>query len=564
MISRARPAHRPSPPARAGLLAAALLGCVSLERPRSLDDPDAAVADLPVGIDAPAFDLPPGLDLPLPPDLPLAPDLPLTPDLPVARDVPDADVFDADVRDALDVNALDLPDADVAADALDARDVPDAADALDAPIARDVLDAGVRDADVTDARDAADATDAADAADAADASDAADVADASDAADVPTCEAGATRCGAACVELNTDLSNCGACGRTCGSANGVPRCVFGSCRVSCLAGFGNCDGDFANGCETRTDADDANCGSCGRTCAASRVCAGGACVAQRSCTSAATPGCGTVSMPSATVTVGATLDCAASADTACAVDATPQLTDLRVSAFQLDAYEVTVARFRLFWADRARDGGASLRASPVAYPGGSTVPWIGVGREPPSGGTFNWTSTAGAREAHPINGVDFWTALEFCVWDGGRLPTEVEWEYAARGRPPVSRLYPWGDTAPSTMDCSGPTHWALCLGEDGGVTRQVGRFPVTGNGFFDLGGNVQEWTADVRSADRAGCFRRTLDPLCQDAPTLAGERLVRGGSYATTEETVMRSASRASLAATALNPRAGFRCARGP
>ena len=116
---------------------------------------------------------------------------------------------------------------------------------------------------------------------------------------------------------------------------------------------------------------------------------------------------------------------------ACAVDATAAHRSAR-ERLPADAYpEVTVARFRFL--PTARAAAPRCASPPVAYPGGSTVPWIGVGREPHQAGR----STGRRRRARgaTINGVDFWTALEFCVWDGGRLPTEVEGY--ARARPPA-------------------------------------------------------------------------------------------------------------------------------
>jgi len=284
-------------------------------------------------------------------------------------------------------------------------------------------------------------------------------------------------------------------------------------------------------------------------------------VLQRSCVvPAATPGCGLASLPLGVITLGAPTNCPTMADSTCGLDAAPPVPDVRVSSFQLDQYEVTVARFRAFWAERQRDSGASLRAAPVVYPS-AALSWGGVGREPPMGASFNWSLVAGAREAHPVNGVDFWTAMEFCVWDGGRLPTEAEWEYAARGRLTPGRIYPWSDVPPSPTMCAERAHWALCLGEDGAVTRRVGQFEATGGGaFYDLGGNVLEWTADTRSLSRATCWRSFTNPLCLDG--VSSERYVRGGSYFTTDDPSMRAASRLVLPATTSASHVGFRCAR--
>ncbi len=77
-----------------------------------------------------------------------------------------------------------------------------------------------------------------------------------------------------------DRANCGACGRVCVLANAAGACAAGACVPgTCTAGFGDCDGVAANGCEARLAVDGAHCGMCGRRCAAGQVCAAGACVA---------------------------------------------------------------------------------------------------------------------------------------------------------------------------------------------------------------------------------------------------------------------------------------------
>jgi hypothetical protein len=82
------------------------------------------------------------------------------------------------------------------------------------------------------------------------------------------------------VALGTDPLHCGACPNACNATNGAASCVAGACRIACAAGFGNCDGSLANGCEVNLNATVAACGACGRACALPRAtsgCAGGAC-----------------------------------------------------------------------------------------------------------------------------------------------------------------------------------------------------------------------------------------------------------------------------------------------
>jgi formylglycine-generating enzyme required for sulfatase activity len=268
--------------------------------------------------------------------------------------------------------------------------------------------------------------------------------------------------------------------------------------------------------------------------------------------------------------MGAVTDCSSGSTTTCAYGAAPPQPNVTVDAFALDACEVTVGRFRAFWRARAVDGGASIRAQPIRYPDafGSTrqeIAWGTVaGREPePQGSACNWSSSPSPRDAHPVNCVDWWTAQEFCVWDrgpetygtsqNGRLPTEAEWEYATRGRAVPAeglvsgRTYPWGEQVPQgsrTTSCD-RAQWNSCAGEDGGGTRRVGRFAATG-GFFDLAGNVWEWTADNYSAYTSSCVTRasSRNPLCNYSA--AGTRAFRGGAWDGISDADLRSASRGS------------------
>ncbi|MCC7540715.1 MAG: SUMF1/EgtB/PvdO family nonheme iron enzyme [Deltaproteobacteria bacterium] len=274
--------------------------------------------------------------------------------------------------------------------------------------------------------------------------------------------------------------------------------------------------------------------------------------AQRSCPDPLERGCGVVPVAGATFTLGEA--------GAVGVDTTITVT---VSPFAIDTHEVTVVRFRRFYEAGmpAPDGGA------VAYPGGRTLPAPGTPVEPiarafPSS-ACNWTTTTGETDHHPLNCVGYRTALAFCAWDGGRLPTEAEWELVARHRPVAGttapRRFPWGEERP--MPSCDRAHWFLCAGSlSFGPTREVGSFASTG-GVYDLAGSVWEWTAD-RAYDYGDvrCPRvDAVDPLC---PSGVGSAMFRGGAWRSESDTdLWGSARRGNTLETGILE-LGFRCAR--
>ncbi len=499
-------------------------------------------------------------------------------------------------------------------DVSDARDVSDASDASDVSDVSDM-------SDVSDARDASDGSDVSDARDASDVSDVSDVVDAGPCGG--GCVGGLQCCDGVCVDTQSSLLHCGACGSSCSTAHATPSCNTGRCFVSCDPGWGNCDTSAANGCEANLNASatncgacgnacatpahatsavcasarcgagpcetgwgdcdgnatngcetdlrvtDAHCGRCGNACGTARYCSASACIEQRSCRAEGTPGCGLVEVAAGTFTMGAPVACGGSLVASCAIGATPTHST-RVDSFAVDAYEVSVGRFRAFWAARPGDL-ARIRAAPVVYRAGHTLAWTVTAQPPSETATSsrrgcNWSVLEAGREAHPMNCIDWWLAQEFCVWDGGRLPTEAEWEYAARGRVvaglATGRLYPWGDQEPVRSPTCDRAHYGCAGTEDGSVTRRVGSFAASG-GLYDLAGNVWEWTADVYASYETGaCWMDTLstNPLCELSATV---RTIRGGSwYYEARPGLLRSASRESSEQNTLVDSVGFRCAR--
>ncbi|MFB6300757.1 MAG: formylglycine-generating enzyme family protein [Halobacteriales archaeon] len=118
---------------------------------------------------------------------------------------------------------------------------------------------------------------------------------------------------------------------------------------------------------------------------------------------------------------------------------------------------------------------------------------------------------------HPVNEVTWYGAQRYARLRGVRLPTEVEWEAAARGT--TGRLYPWGDAE--------PTQERAVFGQGSGETAPVGSHPkgATPTGIHDMAGNVSEWTLSLYRP-----YPYDADDGRED-PTVNGERVTRGGAH---------------------------------
>ena len=261
-----------------------------------------------------------------------------------------------------------------------------------------------------------------------------------------------------------------------------------------------------------------------------------------------------------------------SSDVNALADEKPQHT-ANVALFELDEFEVTVGRFRRFF--DAYDGTWPKEGTGAA-PSVAGSGWqLGFSAQMPAsqaalkeqlncavGSYQTWTDSAGVRETMPVNCVNWFVAFAFCVWDGGRLPSEAEWEKASSGGAD-DRLYPWGAGAPDpktnvVANCQAD-------GTDGCMPTDL--LPVasrpTGAGKWghqDLAGSLWEWTLDFYDAT----YYQSVG-TCNDCVNTAGQtpRVIRGGNFTSLAKN-LRATGRASKPPINVDAYAGFRCARSP
>jgi formylglycine-generating enzyme required for sulfatase activity len=230
--------------------------------------------------------------------------------------------------------------------------------------------------------------------------------------------------------------------------------------------------------------------------------------------------------------------------------------EVPVDEFWIDEHAVTAAQFRRFVretgyvtvAERALDPADYPNADPELLVPGSLVFRGTPGPVPLDDVTVWWEyvpdaswrrpggpgTTINGRDHHPVVQVAYEDAEAYAAWAAKELPTEVEWEYAARGGL-EGAAFAWGDEhvpggQPQANTWQGEFPWQNLKLDGFAGTAPVGSFPPNGYGLYDMCGNTWEWTSDWFRGEAAADA-----PPCCAPPSLPGERfprkVIKGGSY---------------------------------
>lgn len=214
-----------------------------------------------------------------------------------------------------------------------------------------------------------------------------------------------------------------------------------------------------------------------------------------------------------------------------------------LSSFYMDKYEVTHEDFRKFLIQQPQWN--KLQIPPELHNGSYLAHWIND--EFPMG-----------MEKYPVYNINWYAAVAYCQWIGGRLPTEAEWEFVAGNRG-QDQIYPWGNSQPDSTR-------ANYLNKIGKATR-VGSYPPNDLGFYDLAGNVWEYVVDEWSGDyyaESPVNNPVNGPkIYQETKlkTVKSRRVIRGGSWGGADIN-LRVHFRDSHPATGAGDHVGCRCGR--
>ena len=208
-----------------------------------------------------------------------------------------------------------------------------------------------------------------------------------------------------------------------------------------------------------------------------------------------------------------------------------------VDAFYMDKYPVTNAQYKVFIDANPRWGKPSKRDE-----------WNRVKKILSIFGKYHdgnylkhWhgNNFPVGKDDHPVTHVSWYAAMAYAQWAGKRLPTEAEWEKAARGGL-KGQKYPWGNLMDSNM---------VFCGKDVGKTTSVGKYPPNNYGLHDIVGNVWEWCVDeyvpnfyssapVRNPVAGLSTKKELELLIFNFRNVSTDRVLRGGSLFTSSEPI--------------------------
>lgn len=292
------------------------------------------------------------------------------------------------------------------------------------------------------------------------------------------CDSGLVCVGAVCQqegavcpdERECSRLECGpdpVCGTSCGNCSAGEACSDGAC-VECTPS-----------CDSKECGDDGCGGTCGE-CNGDMMCENDQCIASSSCEPDwSTPeGLKWVTIPGGTFLMGCSIN-----DTGCAWDE-KSVHPITIATFQMLETEVTEAQYA-----------ALMNKNPSCDHNG------------------------GGGDDNPVECIDWYNAKSFCEIIGGRLPTEAEWEYAARGG--TTRRFYCGEDAPCLRDIA----WFDSNSSD--IKHPVKQLEANAYGLYDMLGNVSEWTNDWYDE----LYYDRITPINPRGPESGTDRVVRGGSY---------------------------------
>jgi len=220
---------------------------------------------------------------------------------------------------------------------------------------------------------------------------------------------------------------------------------------------------------------------------------------------------------------------------------------VELSSYYIDKYEVTNAQYIRFFEMLKQEPDSSIFH--LEHPPGHAMnqQYMSEGVAPPN---------------HPAIGVSWYNAFAYCRWANKRLPTEAEWEYAARGPAEEYSKYPWGNKPPNADGI-----WRANYEPEGNadadgykMTAPVGSYPDGASpfGILDMAGNADEWTADWLGLD----YYQLTDGVKNPSGPIDGQlKVVKGGSFYT-DSYQIRTATRLYGRRETKSDKLGFRCAK--